>query len=138
MFLVLASIAQHLRQVAHFQTWDVRDGMSLVSRQSFPAVDLRIEGAAVAAAGVDSATVSPGITVRLIVERGEEAPVVLNRAFSAVIAELHGLRIKDGDGRSWSWLKLAGVTDLPVAEGFVGCGMTFTTDSEFFGRQCDC
>lgn len=138
MFLALLAIADRLRNAAHFQNWDVRDGMSMVSRQSVPAVDLRIEGATVDAAGAGNATVEPAITVRLIVERGEDAPVALDRAFGTVIAELHGLRIKDSGGRCWSWLKLAGVRDLPVAEGFVGCGMTFTSSSEFTGQQCDC
>jgi hypothetical protein len=138
MFLALLAIAERIRNAAPFQSWDVRDGMTLASRQNCPAVDLRIESATVETAGTGSATVAPVITVRLIVERGEDAPVTLNRAFNAVIAELHGLRIEDSDGRRWSWLKLAGVRGLDVVDGYVGCGMTFTTDSEFSGQQCDC
>lgn len=138
MFLSLLTIADRLRQVPHFQTWDVRDGMSQVSRQGVPAVDLRIEGASVQAESIASARVAPAITVRLIVERGDTAPVDLDQAFRAVIAALHGLRITDSEGRAWSWLKLTAVRDVPVAEGYVGCGLTFMNESEFSGLQRDC
>lgn len=138
MFLVLTTVAETLRKVPHFQTWDVRDGMSLVSRQAFPAVDLRIEGAGVVADGLSMVTVSPGISVRLIAERGAEVPGSLDAAFAAVIAALHGLRLKDLGGRSWSWLKLSAVRELPVIDSYVGCELVFVTEAEFGGLHCDC
>ena len=137
MFLALSTIADHLRRVPHFQTWDVRDGMTLVSRQAFPAVDLRIEGAAIQAEGLANVTVSPSISVRLIAERGAEVPASMDAAFSAVIAALHGLRLKDTTGRAWSWLKLSAVRELPVVDSYVGCELIFMNQSEFPGLCCD-
>ena len=138
MFLVLSTVAEVLRRVPHFETWDVRDGMSLVSRQTFPAVDLRIEGAGVVADGLSMATVSPGISVRLISERGADVSVSLDTAFAAVIAALHGRRLREIEGRAWSWLKLSAVRDLSVFDGYVGCELVFETGAEFGGQNCDC
>jgi len=138
MFLVLSTVAEALRRVPHFETWDVRDGMSTVSRQAFPAVDLRIEGAGVAADGLSMVTVSPGISVRLIAERGADVAADLDAAFVAVIAALHGLRLQEVGGRAWSWLKLSVVRDLPVIDVYVGCELVFVTEAQFGGLHCDC
>lgn len=137
MFLAIEAIAQSLRSAPHFQTWDVRDGMSLVSRQDTPAVDVRMLGAAVNG-GSSTATVSPSVAVRLTVERGEAAASKLDGAFTAAVSELHGLQIKDGAGRTWSQLKLSAVRDLPVLEGFVGCELIFVNDTEFTSKHCEC
>ena len=118
MFLAIEAIARHLRNAPHFQTWDVRDGMSLVSRQEYPAVDVRILGAGVDGGG-SAATVSPSVAVRLIVERSETAAEKMDGAFDAAFIELHGLQIKDTAGRTWARIKLSAVRDLPVADGFV-------------------
>lgn len=138
MFQVLAAVCVHLQAVPHFQTWDVRDGLSLTPRSTYPAVDLRIGGAAVGSTGTANVTLEPSISVRLISERGPSVPADLDTAFSAAIKALHGLQLKDTTGRPWSWLKLVGVRDLPVVDGYVGCEMVFTTSSEFNGQQCDC
>lgn len=137
MFLAVEAITRCLRNAAHFQPWDVRDGMSLMSRQEFPAVDVRILGAGVAG-GSSTATVSPSVAVRCTAERNESAAGTLDGAFTAAFSELHGLQIKDQAGRTWGQLKLSAVRDLPVQEGFVGCELIFITDTEFTSKHCEC
>lgn len=137
MFLAIEAIARSLRNAPHFQSWDVRDGMSLVSRQDYPAVDVRMLGAGVEG-GSSTATVSPSVAVRLTVERGESAANKLDASFTAAFSELHGLQIKDSAGRTWGQLKLSAVRDLPVLEGFVGCELIFITDTEFTSKHCEC
>lgn len=138
MFLVADTIAERLRSAPHFQTWDVRDGLSMASKQAFPAVDVRVLGAQVEAGSPSAATVSPSIAVRLIAERGDRAAEVMDAGFKAALRRLHGLRIKDTTGQAWNWLKLSAVRDLPVSDGYVGCELIFVSDSEFTGDQCDC
>jgi hypothetical protein len=138
MFLALVTMSELLRNAPHFQSWDVRDGLSIASREAYPAVDLRIASAAVEADGFAVATVAPSIVVTLIVERGDAAAQKLDGAFTALIAQLHGLRLKDGSARAWSWLRLGGVRDLEVAGAYAGCELLFTTSSEFEGQRCDC
>ncbi|RYF55766.1 MAG: hypothetical protein EOO27_20175 [Comamonadaceae bacterium] len=137
MFLAIAAIAQHLRNAPHFQSWDVRDGMDLVSRQDYPAADVRILGAGVEG-GSSTATVSPSLSVRLIVERSDTAAATMDGAFNAAFSELHGLQVTDTTGRTWARIKLSAVRDLPVADGFVGCELIFVTDSEFTSKHCEC
>lgn len=138
MFLALVTVAELLRRAPHFQSWDVRDGLSIVARDEYPAVDLRIAGAEVVAGGMAVASVAPSIVVTLIVERGDAAATKLDGAFCAVIAGLHGLRLNDGSGRAWSWLKLSLVRGLETTGAYAGCELIFVTGSEFDGRQCDC
>ena len=137
MFLAIEVIAQNLRNAPHFQNWDVRDGMGLVSRQETPSVDVRILGAVVDG-GASTATVTPSVAVRLTVERSEAAASKLDGAFNSAFFELHGLQIKDGAGRTWSRLKLSAVRDVPVMEGYVGCELIFQNDSEFTSKHCEC
>lgn len=138
MFLALVTVAELLRRVPHFQNWDVRDDLSIAPRDQYPAVDLRIAGASITASGDSVATVSPSIAVTLLAERGEASAEKLDGAFRSVIAALHGLRLKDGSGRAWSWLRLSVVRDLEVVGPYVGCELIFVTESEFEGQQCDC
>lgn len=138
MFSAMSFIASHLRTVPQFQSWDVRDGLSIVARDDYPAVDVRIGGAGVVADGVEVVKVSPSIAVSLIAERGEGAAEELDAGFEAAIAALHGLLLKDRSGRTWSWAKLVAVRELDVVSPYVGCELIFTTDSEYQGQQCDC
>lgn len=137
MFLVVEAIARHLRNAPHFQTWDVRDGMGLVSRQETPSVDVRILGAGVEG-GASAVTVSPSVAVRLVLERSDTAAELMDSAFRAALFELHGLQITDTTGRTWARIKLGSVRDLPVMEGYVGCELIFLTDSEFTSKHCEC
>lgn len=137
MFLAVEAITRCLSVAAHFQTWDVRDGTNLVSRQKFPAVDVRILGAGVSG-GSSRATVSPSVAVRCTVERDESVAGTLDGAFTAAFSELHGLQIKDKAGRTWGQLKLSAVRELPVQEGFAGCELIFITDTEFTSKHCEC
>lgn len=137
MYLALFAIAERLRRVPHFQSWDVRDGLSITPRQAVPAVDLRILGAQIAE-GQAVITVKPAVSVALIAARGTNAPEQMDAAFTAAISALNGMQIKDASGRTWAWLRLSAVSDLPVADGHVGCELVFTTGAEFNGQQCDC
>ena len=136
MFLVAVAISDLLSNVAHFQTWDVRSGLTLVASQDYPAVNVRILGAGVEGGG--AATVSPSVAVRLIIERSETADKDMDGAFKAALHELHGLQIKDSTERTWARLKLSAVRDLPLSDGFAGCELIFVTDSEFISKHCEC
>lgn len=136
MFLAATAIAEHLRNAPHFQTWDVRSGLSLMDNQKYPAVVVRVLGAGVD--GKDTSTVTPSVSVRLILERSDTADQKMDGAFRAAHFELHGLQIKDATGHVWSRLKLSAVRDLPVVDTYAGCELIFQTDSEFKSKHCEC
>jgi hypothetical protein len=136
MFLAATAIADHLRAAPHFQTWDVRSGLSLMENREYPAAVVRIVGAGVG--GSHTSTVSPSVSVRLILERSDTADQKMDGAFRAAHFELQGLQVKDAAGHTWARLTLGAVRDLPLLDGYVGCDLLFTTSSDFTGKNCDC
>ncbi len=136
MFLAATAIASHLSNTPHFQTWDVRSGLSLTDNQQYPAVSIRVLGAGVD--GADTSTVSPSVAVRLILERSDTADQKMDGAFRAAHYQLHGLQLTDSSGHTWARLKLSAVRDLPLADGYAGCELIFETHSEFTSKHCEC
>jgi hypothetical protein len=136
MFLIATAIADRLSIAPHFQTWDVRSGLSLTDNQKYPAAVIRILGAGVA--GSDTSTVSPSVSVRLILERSDTADQKMDGAFRAAHFELQGLQVKDATGHTWSRLKLSTVRDLPLADGYAGCELIFDSSSDFKSKHCEC
>lgn len=138
MFAALAAVATHLRSVPHFQSWDVRDGLSVEPRAAKPAVDVRYRGASVGdAKGVSSVNVSPVLEVTLIVPRGPDAAADLDAAFTAAIAALHGYRVHGASATrdGWTPFTLAQVLTFEPVDQEVACQLLFT-HSKRFAFEC--
>jgi hypothetical protein len=143
MFLLPIVIKAHLDGVPHFETWDVRHNMEAVSRQLFPAVDLRIVQATVPSAGSAPAgkfRVVPALSVQLVVKRSDGAAgEELHKAFVAICRALHGYTVNDPQAGSWKPLSLEGVREVPEASGeLVGFELLFTLSGYFEGSGCGC
>lgn len=141
MFLALAAIATYLRQVPHFETWSVRDGMTPESRQDLPAgaVDVRYRGALVGdARGAPSVNLSPVLEVTLLVPRGADAAQDLDAAFCAAIAALHGHKVQCASATAdhWTALTLDQVGVFDPADGQAGCQLIFKHSKRFATATC--
>ncbi len=134
MFAALASIATYLRSVPHFETWSVRDGLSVESRQAQNALDIRYRGATVGdAKGASSVNVSPVLEVTLIVPRGDSAANELDAAFTALLAALHGHKVHGASATrdGWTALVLNQVQTFDPMDKDAGCQLLFTHSKRF-------
>lgn len=139
MFLALAAIATYLRDVPHFQTWAVRDGMVTEPRQDLPAVDVRYRGALVGdARGAPSVNLSPVLEVTLLVPRGADAAQDLDAAFCAAIAALHGHKVQGASATAdhWTALTLDQVGVFDPLDGQAGCQLIFKHSKRFATATC--
>lgn len=139
MFKALSGIASFLRDVPHFQTWSVRDGLTDQARDEVPFVDVRYEGAAVGdATGASSVKVSPVVVVTIGVKRGVDAAEKLDAAFSAAIRALHGYKVPGATATKdqWTALMLQRVQTTDPIDSVVGCELIFTHSKRFAVAPC--
>ncbi|KQO23492.1 hypothetical protein [Acidovorax sp. Leaf78] len=139
MFLALAGIATHLRNVPHFQSWSVRDGLTSEPRDAVPFVDVRFEGATVGdAKGASSVNVSPVVSVSIGVARSPDAAADLHAAFAAAIKALHGFKVPGANETKdlWTALILGQVRALDPFDSVVGCQLIFTLGKRFEVGAC--
>lgn len=139
MFLAIFAIAERLRSAPHFQSWSVRDGLTVQSRQEIDgAIDVRFADGMVSNGGNSSVTVSPLVSITLIARRSDEAPALLDKAFCELIGSLQGWQVKDASGAAWSWMRLERVREIAPQDAVVGCEFLFSFGRSFDGQQCDC
>ena len=78
----------------------------------------------------------PGWQVLLCAKHGSDAALLLDAAFSAVIASLHNWEPGAAGGRRWGALALVRFAppQYPL-EGFVGVELLFSTTGRFLGQE---
>lgn len=118
MFAQVAGITAQLRQALP-QSWNVRDGTELQPSNTFPAADVRLEGAGVQKVGSDEVCLAPQYVVRLAVHKTVDGLAALDIALKQSIAHLHNW----STGNAQERLSMVGLIDA-----------TFTS-SQLFGYE---
>jgi|GEM_PF-818303 len=138
MFLLETATAQHLHQTSHFSTgWHIRTGFELHERQTTPALNIRTVSAQPASSAGTGVRVEVTLGVAIITARDTQTLPTLDSAFTAVIANLHGLRLQDASGRHWSALQLSQIREATLIDGLGGVELHFSSNARFNGVPCE-
>lgn len=106
-------------------------------RDAWPLASVSFVDGNVADSKAGAAAVQPAWRVTLVTKRGDEAALLVDAAFAAVMAGLHNWA-PPGEigGRRWERLRLLQVAPPQYPEdGLVGVDLTFTTQARYDGQD---
>lgn len=140
MYAVIDVIKAQLQSCTDLADFQVRASTDNTTKRTTPAIEVAFEGVRVPDTTQNGVKLAVAWGVHLIVSRSDEAATVLDAAFAAVIATLHGYKPGKVGGRVWTRLEIQqGGTVVQEPEfadqGLVEYAVIFETTAVYAGRK---